>query len=111
MAILETDSVFDEYLNKVRDYISVVYIKGIEELNPSDKKYNPYDDPLKDSSHISINYKYIHTNIDISKDTFQKAIELNHYVDNECWINSIYFFIKIRYCVKRKDIELQERIF
>ena len=94
MAILETDSVFDEYLNKVRDYISVVYIKGVEELNPSDKTYNPYDDPLKDSSHISINYKYIHTNIDISKDTFQKAIELNHYVDNECWINSIYDFYK-----------------
>ena len=38
MAILETDSVFDEYANKVRDYINVVYIKDVEELNPSDKK-------------------------------------------------------------------------
>ena len=38
IAILRTDRVFDEYLNKLMDYINVVYIKDVEELNPSDKK-------------------------------------------------------------------------
>jgi hypothetical protein len=60
---------------------------------------------------FSINYKYIHTNIDISADTFQKAIELNHYVENECWINTIYDFYKDSLLREIKDIELHEKIF
>ena len=41
-----------------------------------------------------MNYRYIHTNIEMSANTFQKAIELNRYVENECWINTIYDFYK-----------------
>ena len=103
MAILQTDHDFAEYCKNVEDYIDVIYIKKVEPNEPSTKKYDPYIDPVKDTSHVSINYKYINTNMDLSADTFHKAIELNHYVENECWINTIYDFTKIHYYEKTKD--------
>ena len=108
---LRTDYDFNEYCKNVATYIDAIYIKEAEPNNPTNKTYSPYDEPLRDASHVSIKYRYIHTNIDISADTFQKAIELNHYVESECWINTIYDFYKDtllrenkRHRITREDI-------
>ena len=93
--ILRTDKDFDEYDSMIdHHYLNAIYIKEAEEQKPTDKIYNPYEAPLKSTSNVSINYKYIHTNVEISKDTFAEAIKQEHYIENECWINSIYDFYK-----------------
>ena len=74
--------------------MNAIYIKEAEEQKPTNRKYNPYKAPLKSTSNVSINYRYIHTNVEISKDTFAEAIKQEHYIENECWINSIYDFYK-----------------
>ena len=93
--ILRTDKDFEEYDSMIiYHYLNAIYITEAEEQTPTDKVYNPYEAPLKSTSNVSINYRYIHTNVELSKDTFAEAIKQEHYIENECWINSIYDFYK-----------------
>ena len=41
---------------------------------------------------VAINYKYRTNPIDLSKDTFKEAIQLDKYISHECWINALYDF-------------------
>ena len=43
---------------------------------------------------VGIKYGYSSTHIDVSKSTFKEAIERQNYIEDECWINSIYDFYK-----------------
>jgi hypothetical protein len=45
---------------------------------------------LKDTAKENINHKYVITDIDLVKDTFEDAIKHDNYVANECWLNAIY---------------------
>ena len=94
MSILDTDKKFEDFIRNTPHYLNAIYVKEAEEDTPTDKVYNPYEAPLKSTSNVSINYRYIHTNVELSKDTFAEAIKQEHYIENECWINSIYDFYK-----------------
>ena len=95
LIFLSTDEDFDEYFYILdHHYVNAIYIEEAEENTPTDKVYNPYEAPLKSTSHVSINYRYLHTNVELSKDTFAEAIKQEHYIENECWIHSLYDFYK-----------------
>ena len=94
MSIIDTDKKFGESVRDISTYLNAIYIKEAEEETPTDQIYNPYEAPLKSTSNVSINYRYIHTNVELSKDTFAEAIKQEHYIENECWIKSIYDFYK-----------------
>ena len=76
------------------------YVVGILILNYKiqDKpveEYNPRTTRLRDATtKQSINYKYIHTELNLTKDTFEEAITNNNYVKDECWINTLYDIYK-----------------
>ena len=94
MSVLETNEHFEEFRRKRYDYIHAVYIKSVEKLDSPDVDYDPYTQRLQDATHSSINFKYIQTSVDLKYDTFKEAIKNDNYIDNECWINSIYDFYK-----------------
>lgn len=62
--ILKSNDEFLEYYNKRSSYINAVYIKNAEVIENSKIKYNIKGTKLKDTSHNSINYKYIETHVD-----------------------------------------------
>ena len=75
------------------------YVVGVLILNYKieDKPvevYDPATTRLRNATKQSINYKYIHTELDLTKDTFQEAIKNNNYVKDECWINTLYDIYK-----------------
>ena len=35
-------------------------------------------------------YYYINTELDLSQKTFKDSIAKQHYIENECWINTLY---------------------
>ena len=58
ISIMQTDKTFDEYAIEIElRYISAMYIEDAEPNTPAGHKYNPYEAPLKDTKHISMNYK------------------------------------------------------
>ena len=104
MEILLTNDEFTEYTRKSRDYIGAVYIKSVEQIPKTNKKYNVEQQKLKDTTHSSISYKYIETNVDMSFNTLKEAIENKKYIKDECWLNSIYDFYKDTLLKEKKEI-------
>jgi hypothetical protein len=94
MEILLTNDEFSEFINKTMGYVGAVYIKSVEQIPKTNKKYKVEKQKLKDTTHSSINYKYIETNVDMSFNTLKEAIENKNYIKDECWLNSIYDFYK-----------------
>ena len=61
-------------------------------LNDTGKKYSPLDEGLTDATNVSCNFNYIETKLNLDKKTFMEAMKKEHYIDNECWINTITDF-------------------
>ena len=75
LKVLSTGKDFEEYFYILdHHYLNAIYIKEAEENTPTDKVYNPYEAPLKSASHVSITRRYIHTNVELSEDTFVKQL-------------------------------------
>jgi hypothetical protein len=70
-----------------RGYIQAVYIHSYDSVNPK-RKYVPKEEQLR-SVDISVYHRYVHTPVDIEKETLRDAIRKQEYVENECWINAI----------------------
>ena len=51
--------------------------------------HNPITAKRKDTQHIGITSKYCLTKLDLSQETFEKAIQNNKYIKNQCWINTL----------------------
>jgi hypothetical protein len=95
-----------EYLThneELNDYIKEKkegYIVGYYLLRYNEKElkpatpHNPTKTKLKNAQKLAINYRYTHTEVDLSKDTFKKALDNKNYVVNECWLNTLYDFYK-----------------
>jgi hypothetical protein len=92
--ILSTDKEFVEWM---ASHVSLNAMEGfkirsIDILEDSGKKYSPLDEGLTDATHISCNYNYIETKLNLDKKTFLEAIKNEKYIESECWINSITDF-------------------
>ena len=94
LKIMLSDREFKKWYNIVEPYIDAIYIKSVDRIKRNKNKYNALDESLRDTEHISLNYRYIETNLNMSVDTFKDAIQNNNYIKNECWINSLYDFYK-----------------
>ena len=89
-----TDSGFNQWFNMLGHYIVCIYIKSADHNKKGRHNYNPLDEALRDTQKISANYRYIETWLNMSADTFKKAIQNDNYIKHECWINNIYDFYK-----------------
>ena len=78
--ILSTDKEFVEWMS---GHVSLnamdgFKIRSIDTLEDSGKKYSPLDEGLTNASHVSCNFNYIETRIDLDKKTFLEAIKNEH---------------------------------
>ena len=85
------------------------YIVGIDILNKFHdinlEEVPPYDRRTarqRDTTKISRRFSYLTTELDLSKDTFEEAIQYKQYIQNECWINTLYDFLVIIFYLKTK---------
>ena len=89
--ILLTDGEFEHLYDSLVSGFGIVGFKifTVDSIDSSKSKHKPLDKNLKDSLKISMNNKYMKTEIDTSFDTFVEAIAKKNHVKNECWINTI----------------------
>ena len=82
-----------------------------DSIEPTKSKHKPLEANLKDALKMSMNNKYIKTNLDTSFDTFVEAIAKKHHVVNECWIDTIVdVYGDSLMSSKRKEIVTRETI-
>jgi len=72
--IMKTNDEFRDFFHYKEHYINSVYIASVEKIEKSKTKYNPLTTKLKDSFHISINFKYISTEVDLTVSNLKQAI-------------------------------------
>ena len=77
-----------------RERVAPGYLEAIFVLDatyfPDTVAANPAHAPMLSGEKIAVHYKYCSTTLDLTRDTFREAIQKEHYVRNECWINAIY---------------------
>ena len=75
------------------NYIVGIYIKRIHDVNLGEVPvYDRRTARQRDTTKISRRFSYLTTELDLSKDTFKEAIQYKQYIQNECWINTLYDF-------------------
>jgi hypothetical protein len=76
-----------------QNYICGILIPKIRKVNMNEvPDYDLSSSLSRDTNKISTYYNYITTDLDLSHNTFEKAINVDQYVKDECWINTIYDF-------------------
>ena len=89
-----TDKHFKHWINNhVSSGVVAFKILSYETLGDTGKEYNPLDEDLMDSSNVSCNFDYIETLVNLDSKTCMGSIRKEKYKQNECWINSIIFFL------------------
>ena len=56
--------------------------------------FKPQEEELTNTENVSIYHRYIQTPLDPQYETFEEAIEVEHYVNNECWLNTLTDYCK-----------------
>ena len=93
--ILANDADMNQYIKLTKEgYIVGILILNYKIQDKPVEEYNPKTTRLRNATKQSINYKYVHTELDLTKDNFKDAIENNNYIKDECWINTLYDIYK-----------------
>jgi hypothetical protein len=93
---LVCNKTLQEYIQEKKEgYIVGYYLLKYHTVEPKKvKPHNPLKTKLRNGQKLGINYRYTHTELDMSKQTFKQAIGNNNYVTDECWLNTLYDFYK-----------------
>jgi hypothetical protein len=86
-----TDQKFKDMWSNRPGYIAAFYIVNYLDANQGEAE-DPKKMKKKTGDKMTIAYCYCSNTLDLSADTFQEAMNLNNYVKNECWFNSIWDF-------------------
>ena len=89
---LAQDDNIAEYYRQKKQYIDAAVIYEADTVEGDIKDYDPKKKNLKNASNIGIYHIYMETELDPEYCTFEEAIKVKHYVENECWINTLNDF-------------------
>ena len=53
-----------------------------------DTDFIPVGENLTDTSHVSMFHRYIQTRLNPQYETLKEAMKVNHYQENQCWLNT-----------------------
>jgi hypothetical protein len=67
MGLFRRDDTFNDYYNKIEPYTDAFKIIKITPVENSKSKYNPLTAPLRDGTKISINSRYVHTELNLER--------------------------------------------
>ena len=80
-------------MNGEEKHICGILIKRIQKVNMDEVPvYDRSSSLSRDTNKTSTYYNYITNELDLSHDTFEKAIKVDQYAKDECWTNTIYDF-------------------
>ena len=92
---LTHNKILQEYIwNTKKGYIVGYYLLDHYVRDLTNKPRNPIKTKLKNAQNIAINDRYAQTELDLSRDTFKEALENKKYIENECWLYTLYDFYK-----------------
>ena len=83
-----SDPDMEETLRFVHSYIVCNKVKDADRVD-GDTDFIPVDENLADTSHVSMFHRYIQTPLNPEYETLREAIKVNHYQENQCWLNII----------------------
>lgn len=90
MLAMRSDKSFEEMLEKpFYNYIDMIRLESVDEID-GDGEYNVFDEDLTNTNNLSIFNRYVETEVDVEALTIKDAIMKREYVENECWINTLY---------------------
>ena len=98
------DNIKRMYDNWGDDYVHGIYYSKITPLNIKADNYDPLKSKKKDESKISTHFRYISTELDLSKHTFKRSMKQYVNIKEKCWINMLYNFSKTGNVITRKNI-------
>jgi hypothetical protein len=93
--IMKTNQDIQEMYSTYGDnYITGYYLRKYEFLSTDDiEPTDPVTSRKRNTQKkLYMCYYYISTELDLSQNTFKDSISTKHYVENECWINTLYDF-------------------
>ena len=93
MKTILSDTGMGDTLRFVQSYIVCIKVKGVDRVD-GDTDFIPVDENLTDASHVSMSHRYIHTPWNPRYETLKEAIKVNHYQENQCWLNTITDYYK-----------------
>ena len=93
MKTVLTDRDVEETLNFVDDYIDCMQVLDVDRVDGS-SNFSPHRENLPNTANVSMYHRYIQTPLNPDFETFKEAIKVNHYTENECWLNTITDFYK-----------------
>jgi hypothetical protein len=80
------DSHGDSY--KTGFYLRKYEFLSTDDIEPTD----PVTSRKRNTQKLDMCYYYISTELDLSQKTFKDSVAKKHYMENECWINTLYDF-------------------
>ena len=69
MELFGRDDTFNDYHDIIEPYTDAFKIIKITPVENSKSKYNPLKAPLRDGNKISINSRYVHTELNLERET------------------------------------------
>ena len=88
MDTFNTDPVLEDDLFHTEQYMECIQIKSLERVD-GDTDFKPEAEKLTNTANLSMYNIYIQTPLDPELETFNEAINVKHYKENECWFNTI----------------------
>ena len=91
--LLMTDDSFKAEVGYAEGYIDCIKVNYAERVDNADA-FKPQDEDLTNTVNVSMYHRYIQTPLDPHYETFKEAIKVEHYVKNECWLNTLTDYYK-----------------
>ena len=89
MYYFRRDDTFKDQYDIIEPYTDAFKIIKITPVENSKSKYNPLKAPLRDGNKISINSRYVHTELNLKRKHFIDAMKTGNGRENECWLNAL----------------------
>ena len=88
--VLSTNKELHEYFI-IRGYLpdAILLVSYTKISTEAARQHNPLEVKRRDTQHIGINSRYCLTTLDLTHETFEKAIYNSKYVKNQCWLNTL----------------------
>ena len=82
----------DHWEKSGESYLAAIYLMNLIESETTGYEFEPKRVKNRNTQKIGVYSRYTTTIMDVNKETFRDAISINKYIENECFINSIYDF-------------------
>ena len=86
--LLMTDDHFKADVGYAEGYIACIKVNYAEKVEKA-YDFKPQEEELTNTVNVSMYHRYIQTPLDPQYETFKEAINVEHYVKNEFWFNTL----------------------